>query len=100
MRYDPETVRPMREELVRLGAEELLTVEDVDRALSREPGTTLLVINSVCGCAAAMARPSPDASPVPIIARPISRMTERTSAKSRLIRPSFTIRSVMHATPE
>ena len=58
MRYDPDTVRPMREELVRLGAEELLTAEEVDRTLTQEPGTTLLVINSVCGCAAAMARPA------------------------------------------
>src|ERR1700694_535090 len=46
------------------------------------------------------ARLSPEASPVPIIALPISRMTARTSAKSRLMRPSFTIRSVMQATPE
>lgn len=57
MRYDPLFVAPMREELVRLGFEELHTVEDVDRALSRS-GTTLLVINSVCGCAAGSARPA------------------------------------------
>ena len=49
---------------------------------------------------ASMARFSPEASPVPIIALPMPRMTERTSAKSRLMRPSFTIRSVMQATPE
>jgi hypothetical protein len=41
-----------------------------------------------------------DASPVPIIALPMPRITARTSAKSRLIRPSLTIRSVMQATPE
>jgi len=58
MRYDPETVRPMRDELVRLGAEELDTSDDVDRALGAEGGTTLLVINSICGCAAANARPA------------------------------------------
>ena len=58
MRYDPEAVRPMREELVRLGAEELMTPEDVDQALAQASGTTLLVINSVCGCAAGMARPA------------------------------------------
>ncbi|MCS6999521.1 MAG: BrxA/BrxB family bacilliredoxin [Bacteroidota bacterium] len=57
MRYDPLFVAPMREELVRLGFEELHTPEDVDRALER-PGTTLLVINSVCGCAAGSARPA------------------------------------------
>ena len=50
--------------------------------------------------AARSARFSPEASPVPIIALPISRITVRTSAKSRLIRPCFTIRSVMQATPE
>ena len=50
--------------------------------------------------AAVKARFSPEASPVPIIALPISRITARTSAKSRLMRPSLTIRSVMQATPE
>ena len=58
MRYDPEAVRPMRDELVRLGAEELSTVDEVDRALGAGDGTTLLVINSICGCAAANARPA------------------------------------------
>lgn len=58
MRYDPEAVRPMREELVRLGAEELATPDAVDRALVGDGGTTLLVINSICGCAAANARPA------------------------------------------
>ncbi len=57
MRYDPLFVAPMREELVRLGFEELHTPEDVDRALART-GTTLIVINSVCGCAAGSARPA------------------------------------------
>ena len=58
MRYDPEAVRPMRDELVRLGAEELSTAADVDRVLGTGDGTTLLVINSICGCAAANARPA------------------------------------------
>jgi len=58
MRYDPEAVRPMRDELVRLGAEELGTADEVDRVLGDGAGTTLLVINSVCGCAAANARPA------------------------------------------
>ncbi len=58
MRYDPAAVKPMRDELVRLGAEELATGEDVDRVLGADTGTTLLVINSICGCAAANARPA------------------------------------------
>jgi putative YphP/YqiW family bacilliredoxin len=48
----------MREELARLGAEELLSAADVDAALSDANGTALLVINSVCGCAAGNARPA------------------------------------------
>jgi putative YphP/YqiW family bacilliredoxin len=48
----------MRDELVRLGAEELSTAADVDRVLGTGDGTTLLVINSICGCAAANARPA------------------------------------------
>ena len=58
MPYNPEVVKPMREELARLGAEELLSAADVDAALSGANGTVLLVINSVCGCAAANARPA------------------------------------------
>jgi putative YphP/YqiW family bacilliredoxin len=58
MRYDPEAVRPMRDELVRLGAAELETPDDVDRVIGGSDGTTLLVINSICGCAAANARPA------------------------------------------
>jgi len=47
----------MREELVAAGFEELHTAEAVDRALAEPSGTALLVVNSVCGCAAGMARP-------------------------------------------
>jgi len=54
--YDPTMVKPMRDEVTRLGAKELLTPADVDSAL-KEPGTTLVFVNSVCGCAAAGARP-------------------------------------------
>lgn len=54
--YPEYMVAPMREELVREGFEQLLTPAQVDAALQR-PGTTLLVVNSVCGCAAAGARP-------------------------------------------
>lgn len=54
--YPEYMVAPMRDELVQAGFEQLMTPEQVDAALSR-PGTTLLVVNSVCGCAAAGARP-------------------------------------------
>ena len=58
MLYDPVLVQPMREELVRLGVRELVTSEEVDEALSPDSGTVLLVVNSVCGCAAQNARPA------------------------------------------
>ena len=55
-RYPEQFIAPMREELTTLGFEELRTPESVDQAVDR-PGTTLLVVNSVCGCAAGKARP-------------------------------------------
>lgn len=55
-RYPEPFIAPMREELTRVGFEELRTAEAVDRAVARA-GTTLLVVNSVCGCAAGKARP-------------------------------------------
>jgi putative YphP/YqiW family bacilliredoxin len=57
MSYSPILVRPMREELLAAGFEELRTPEDVDRLMGERRGTTLVVVNSVCGCAAGMARP-------------------------------------------
>jgi putative YphP/YqiW family bacilliredoxin len=54
--YDPQMVQPFRDELTTLGVEELLAADDVDGAL-RKPGTTLVFVNSVCGCAAGSARP-------------------------------------------
>ncbi|WP_431156957.1 BrxA/BrxB family bacilliredoxin [Winogradskyella poriferorum] len=54
--YPAELVKPMREDLTNVGFEELHTTEAVDAALAKE-GTTLVVVNSVCGCAAANARP-------------------------------------------
>ena len=51
-----ELVKPMREDLTKVGFEELLTAEAVEAAIAKE-GTTLVVVNSVCGCAAANARP-------------------------------------------
>ena len=56
--YDPEMVRPMREELTRLGFEELRTPQEVDGVLASERAPTLVVVNSVCGCAARNARPA------------------------------------------
>lgn len=56
MPYDPMLVQPMREELTSLGVKELRTAEDVDAAM-KQPGTTMVVLNSVCGCAAGGARP-------------------------------------------
>lgn len=57
MRYDPRFVQPMREELTRLGFTELLTPDQVDAEVRKEDGTLLVVVNSVCGCAAGRARP-------------------------------------------
>ncbi|MCZ6476756.1 MAG: BrxA/BrxB family bacilliredoxin [Gemmatimonadetes bacterium] len=58
MPYDPVLVQPMRDELTRLGARELSTTEEVDRALGPGSGTVLVIVNSVCGCAAQNARPA------------------------------------------
>ncbi|HYF02076.1 MAG TPA: BrxA/BrxB family bacilliredoxin [Patescibacteria group bacterium] len=57
MPYDPMLVQPMKDELTAVGFEQLETPEEVDAALNRK-GTTLVVINSVCGCAAGSARPA------------------------------------------
>jgi putative YphP/YqiW family bacilliredoxin len=58
MPYDPRLVQPMRDEMVGMGARELLTIADVDATLGDPKGTTLVFINSVCGCAAGGARPA------------------------------------------
>ena len=55
--YPAELVKPMKEDLAMAGFEELYTAESVEKAVSKE-GTTLVVVNSVCGCAAANARPA------------------------------------------
>ncbi len=57
MPYPVDLVLPMKEELTSLGFRELLSPEDADLALGAKTGTSLLVINSVCGCAAGNARP-------------------------------------------
>ena len=54
--YPPELVKPMREDLTSVGFEALYTTDEVTSALQKD-GTTLVVVNSVCGCAAANARP-------------------------------------------
>jgi putative YphP/YqiW family bacilliredoxin len=58
MMYDERFVTPMRQELTRLGVEELRTAAAVDATLKDAPGTTLVVVNSICGCAARNARPA------------------------------------------
>ena len=56
--YDPQSVQPMRDELVYVGFKELTTVEEADQVLSQQnDDITLVFINSVCGCAAGSARP-------------------------------------------
>jgi putative YphP/YqiW family bacilliredoxin len=57
MTYPEAFVAPMRAELTRLGIEELRTAADVDAAVRDTPGTLMIVVNSICGCAAGKARP-------------------------------------------
>jgi putative YphP/YqiW family bacilliredoxin len=57
MQYDPRAIQPFRDELTALGFRELRTAEEVDTVISTQKGTNLIVINSVCGCAAGKARP-------------------------------------------
>ena len=56
--YPEIMVIPMREELTRLGIQELRTAADVDRAIPNQSGTTMVVVNSICGCAAGRMRPA------------------------------------------
>jgi len=55
--YSPLMVNPMKQELTAVGFEELTTPEDVDAFMGEKSGSAILVINSVCGCAAGQARP-------------------------------------------
>jgi putative YphP/YqiW family bacilliredoxin len=57
MPYPPMVVQPMKEELTRLGFRELTTSEEVDHAVAEASDPMLLVVNSICGCAAGVARP-------------------------------------------
>jgi putative YphP/YqiW family bacilliredoxin len=56
--YPEIMVVPMREELTRLGVAELRTVDEVDHALQNQPGTAMVIVNSICGCAAGRMRPA------------------------------------------
>ena len=58
MPYSEMMVKPMREEMVAMGAKELKTIAEVDAELGDQQGTTLVFVNSVCGCAAGNARPA------------------------------------------
>ena len=56
--YMREMVKPMRKELTQAGFKELLSPEEVEQFMEKAEGTTLVVVNSVCGCAAGLARPA------------------------------------------
>lgn len=56
--YPPELVAPMKQDLTSVGFKELVTPQEVDDVLNKEEGTVLVMVNSVCGCAAANARPA------------------------------------------
>lgn len=57
MPYSELMIRPMREELTRIGVEELRTPEAVQQTIENSTGTVMVVVNSICGCAAGKARP-------------------------------------------
>jgi putative YphP/YqiW family bacilliredoxin len=56
--YPEIMIVPMREELTRLGIQELHTADEVDKTLTTQPGTAMVVVNSICGCAAGRMRPA------------------------------------------
>ena len=56
--YPEIMVIPMREELTRIGVQELRTAQDVDRAIVNQAGTAMVIVNSICGCAAGRMRPA------------------------------------------
>ena len=56
--YPEVMVIPMREELTRIGIAEARTADEVDRAVKNQPGTTMVIVNSICGCAAGRMRPA------------------------------------------
>ncbi len=99
--YPEIMVIPMREELTRAGIQEARTAEEVDAAL-QQPGTTMVVVNSICGCAAGKMRPGvrlalghgtlPDRS-ITVFAGQDREATERGSWLGRLKRPSRAARA-------
>ncbi len=58
MAYPELLIKPMREDLTRFGVEETRTPEELDSVIRNTPGTVMVVVNSVCGCAAGLARPA------------------------------------------
>jgi putative YphP/YqiW family bacilliredoxin len=56
--YDERLLAPMRRDLTEVGFEELRTADEVNAALLKQPGTAMVLVNSVCGCSARMARPA------------------------------------------
>ena len=78
--YDPEAVKPMWQELATVGVEPLTTPDQVDDVLRNESGTVLVIVNSVCGCAAGSARPC--CVSTLRIARPASRPLPLTSKRT------------------
>src|ERR1022692_4967487 len=56
--YPEIVVIPMREELTRLGVQELRSADEVDRAIVDQPGMAMVIVNSICGCAAGRMRPA------------------------------------------
>src|SRR3989442_10860807 len=58
MPYPEELIKPMREDLTRFGVEETRTPEELDNIVRETKGTVMVVVNSVCGCAAGLARPA------------------------------------------
>jgi len=58
MPYPEILIKPMREDLTRFGVEETRTPEDLDEVIRNTKGTVMIVVNSVCGCAAGLARPA------------------------------------------
>ena len=75
MPYPEIMIRPMREELTRLGVKELRTPEEVDSMLQNAKGTVMVVVNSICGCAAGRARPG--------VAAPHARATPHAPPRAR-----------------
>jgi len=75
--YDEMIVEPMRRELTDLGLEETKTAQQVDAVLGRKKRTVLVVVNSVCGCAAGMARPA--------VAMAVEAARERNTMPDRMI---------------